>query len=1387
MKKAILRLLLTLFSLLSSPIFAQIALTTQATPATCTANGVLEVTATQGVAPYSYQIIAAPLGLTRPLQSSNRFEALFGGVYTVQVTDIMNATATATATIIPLYTLPSLPTAVVQGSTATITAHNGRTPYRYSYCSGSDTAFWTNGHLTSNNVFGCLPNGNYIFRTYDACGNYFPLPVAVSANGRLPRASCNVTGSSTTNITYFIPSGAITPYTFTAVSNTGITTMSNTGIFTNLAGCSFSVSYTDGCGQAYSPDAYNCAAPIRLCGKAACFDWKNGTVQLSAVGGRAPYRFSLMTNGIASMTNATGSFAGLPTLATLNFQITDDCGQTTWLRVEGEATKTARFKCPYDDTLHLDYKIQFTTYSPCDTIEKIIKPLNLTLLNDLGVVVYNQPYSQIAPYDLPFIAPANTNYQAIFTDSCGRKDTVSFKPKGTQDAHLICLNWQNHTATWQGIGGAPPYTFSTMQALPSPTINNTGVFTTLTQNTIFSFKFVDQCLDTLLLKASHKMMSAKYKCPFTDSVYLRANEPYFYTYSNRTGFHPYNFPLVINYFDNGVLLNTQTLADTLVTEIRIGIVPYPSMGAFVEVVTACGGRDTIIPTVQLPGLDMNFDCETITLLLDNIPPSVTVLYSLYYHNALVAQNNTGIFTNIQNGGSYHGTATLNGGCLVQQDVLVDSLVQPIFQIGVYSLPESGVCKQVYHLIIGNGQITLTDINGVLIGFDNGFVQLKPGDYLYRMNGCHFDTLHLPALEWNLTGMTSVHLNCNGTANLVLSGKNGIPYYLQNMNAIFGANSTATNMNFNDAYGLLGFGVNTTNGNFTGVPMGTTYHAVLIPNTFYFPASLNCPLDTLDITVPLYTRPTLTTSYAILCGASTTSDVQLTAVDGTPYFSFQLLNPPIGYTLPTTRITSLRNVTFPGLPIGTYHFVMEDSCHISADFDVSVGSYGFTPTYERFCNGNVHLALPDISNATFNWQNAAGTTISTAHETTFFSLAAATYFVTVTINNSCTYTHTIAVPAAACPPVFANAGPNQVSLGNTFTLAANTPANGATGTWSQLGGLAQAAFNSLNSPTATVTLPVAGTYSLIWTVNGGTCGCITSDTLTLTQCVITDTLRAALHPVPPACNSAGAQISVLPDPSANPSTWLYNWSNGAHTAAIAALHAGTYTVTITDGRPCTLPLILSATVNNFSNTVINRQVSCNGASDGSATVFVLGGIPPYAYVWSVAPPAAHGNSIDNVPAGIYTVSITDATNCTTVVSLTITEPQPMSLTCSSIAPTCFHSCNGILRVDSVRNGLIPYRYHWSNGYLLPTFNGVCAGLYTVTVTDNNQCTVSVRITVTEPDSLIISLSATANSNCGHADGSATVVATGGNGGYTFYWDNTNANATASNLTGGTHSV
>jgi hypothetical protein len=137
--------------------------------------------------------------------------------------------------------------------------------------------------------------------------------------------------------------------------------------------------------------------------------------------------------------------------------------------------------------------------------------------------------------------------------------------------------------------------------------------------------------------------------------------------------------------------------------------------------------------------------------------------------------------------------------------------------------------------------------------------------------------------------------------------------------------------------------------------------------------------------------------------------------------------------------------------------------------------------------------------------------------------------------------------------------------------------------------------------------------------------------------------------PSACgnNTGSATVSV----SGGTPNFTYKWSNPGmtSTATVSNLGAGTYTVTVTDAAGCTATTSVTIGATQAPNVVIVASSNANCSTPGSATASVSGGTPPYTYLWSNGETTA---TAVNLPQGTYTVTVTDASNCTATASVTI---------------------------------------------------------------------------------------------------------------------------------------
>lgn len=222
----------------------------------------------------------------------------------------------------------------------------------------------------------------------------------------------------------------------------------------------------------------------------------------------------------------------------------------------------------------------------------------------------------------------------------------------------------------------------------------------------------------------------------------------------------------------------------------------------------------------------------------------------------------------------------------------------------------------------------------------------------------------------------------------------------------------------------------------------------------------------------------------------------------------------------------------------------------------------------------------------------------------------------------------------------------------------------------------------------------------------------------------------------AVNSSGPLSndgSASANPTGGTAPYTYEWNNGETTATITGLGEGAYTVTVTDANDCTAVQTVQVQAGNCGivATFITAPVVCNGQSNGSATIVLNGGTGPFNYLWSTG---STGETEPNLPAGTHTVTVTDANNCEITETVTITEPPALSLVLDNVVSTpCPNVPEGSATVIA-SGGTSPLAISWSNGQTGPEATGLIAGTYTVTLSDDNECKISLNVTIDAIDTV-----------------------------------------------------
>jgi len=308
--------------------------------------------------------------------------------------------------------------------------------------------------------------------------------------------------------------------------------------------------------------------------------------------------------------------------------------------------------------------------------------------------------------------------------------------------------------------------------------------------------------------------------------------------------------------------------------------------------------------------------------------------------------------------------------------------------------------------------------------------------------------------------------------------------------------------------------------------------------------------------------------------------------------------------------------------------------------------------------------------------------------------------------------------------------------------------------------------------ATVTVPGSGIYG-VW-ITTGTAGCGSGSSATglydtVTAAVMfSDTLVASTA----NCNNGKVKIDTIVGTYTPPLSYM--WSNGASTDSITNLIAGTYYLTITDSNGCAYHA--SATVAasvSISVTTTSGGTGCSGF--GTITAHTLGGYPPYSFMWSNGAITAFQ---PGVPAGSYTVSVTDSKGCQGTGWGNVNNTGTLNVTASATYSSCMSATGSVY--FAISGGTAPYT---DTLYASPIQTGIICpflpvGTYGYKVVDAAGCVKMGYVTVPRSDSAHIDFVSSA-ATCTLSNGSVSAYVTGGTSPYTYSW---NTGATTSSITG-----
>ncbi|MBC7412670.1 MAG: T9SS type A sorting domain-containing protein, partial [Bacteroidia bacterium] len=426
------------------------------------------------------------------------------------------------------------------------------------------------------------------------------------------------------------------------------------------------------------------------------------------------------------------------------------------------------------------------------------------------------------------------------------------------------------------------------------------------------------------------------------------------------------------------------------------------------------------------------------------------------------------------------------------------------------------------------------------------------------------------------------------------------------------------------------------------------------------------------------------------------------------------------------------------------------------------------------------SISAVSGATsYNWtipSGWAGTSTSTFINTT---ASATSGSITVSSTNAC---------GTSTPQVLSVTAKEITSIGISKTNVTCNSGNNGTASANPVGGTAPYTYSWDTSPiqtSATATGLTAGVYNV--TATDAT-GCSRTMSVTINQPTSLNSTAINTHVL---CNGGNTGASTIAGAGGTP-PYTYSWNTTPvqTTSTATSLTAGNYMCNIKDANNCTSFGL--ATINQptaLTGTVTSTNVLCKGGNSGTATALPSGGTSGYTFSWNTSPVQTTATAT-NLAIGTYTVTITDANNCTTTAQTTITEPTAILNATSNVIANVLCNGNSTGSASLAGNGgTTSYSYSWNTSPVQSTItaSNLAAGTYIGTVTDANGCTDTSHVTIKQPTVLLPNITPSPAYCQGSATGTAAAENPGGTPPYIYSWNSSPVQTTsfASGLVAGNY--
>jgi gliding motility-associated-like protein len=477
-----------------------------------------------------------------------------------------------------------------------------------------------------------------------------------------------------------------------------------------------------------------------------------------------------------------------------------------------------------------------------------------------------------------------------------------------------------------------------------------------------------------------------------------------------------------------------------------------------------------------------------------------------------------------------------------------------------------------------------------------------------------------------------------------------------------------------------------------------------------------PATSNSITMNISSAPVVTsTQVNVLCKTASTGSVDITVTGGIAPYVFAWTGNGVTATsedqtslaagVYTVTVTDAASCTSAPYTVTITEPAVALSGSITAQTNVLV--YGGS-------NGSVTVAGAGGTGA-YQYKLDAGAYQASG---TFGSLLAGSYTVTVQDANLCTFDVPVTITQPSAPLSVAITAQTNVACRGTSTGSITATATGGSMPYeySLDGGTYQSSgtFGSLAVGTYTITARDAASVTATVTTT------ITEPAAALSGYIVSHTDVLCF-----GANTGTVSVSGL----GGTSPYLYKSGSGSFqaTGLFTDMAAGTYIITVQDANLCTFEVTADITqpAAALAGTIMAQtNVFCNGGNNGSVTVAGSGGTAPYLYNINGGAFQASG-IFSTLVTGAYTVAVQDANNCTSNVTVNISQPQVLAIDHSSVPASCPDTPDGSITLI-VTGGTQPYSAIWSDGATGITRTAIPDGSYSVVVTDVNGCAASLVI-------------------------------------------------------------